>query len=135
MIKIFVSKQSNYPVKVTGIKKKLAEFLAKSGIISDADVSIAIVGDKKMMEIGKKYLKDVHGRPDKKLHNVLSFVPGEVKGRFVYPPDGKIHLGEIIVCYPLAVKEAGEENVLIDERVYELIEHGALHLMGIHHEK
>lgn len=129
MIKVFVSKQSNYPVKVAIVKKKLAEFLGKSGIVSDADVSIAIVGEAKMLEIGKKYLKD------KKLHNVLSFVPGEVKGGFIYPPDGKIHLGEIIVCYPLAVKEAGMENVLIDERVYELIEHGAMHLMGIHHKE
>jgi rRNA maturation RNase YbeY len=135
MIKVFVSKQSNYPVGVANIKRKLAEFLTKSGIVSDADVSVAIVGEAKMLEVGKKYLKDVHGRPDKKLHNVLSFVPGEVKEGFVYPPDGKIHLGEIIVCYPLAVKEAKEENVLIDERVYELIEHGALHLMGIHHKE
>jgi len=129
MIKVSVTKQSNYPVKVSVIKKKLAEFLAKNGIVSEAEVTVAIIGEKKMMEIGGKYLKD------KRLHNVLSFVPGEVKGGFVYPPDGIIHLGEIIVCYPQAVKEAGEENVLVDERVYELIEHGALHLLGINYEE
>ena len=129
MIKASVTKQSNYPVNVLAIKKKLAEFLAKNGIVSDAEVIVAIVGEKKMLEIGSKYLKD------KRLHNVLSFVSNEVKGRFVYPPDGKIHLGEIIVCYPLAVEEAGEENVLTDERVYELVEHGALHLLGMHHEE
>jgi len=129
MTKVSVTKQSNYPVNVLVIKKKLAEFLAKNGIVSDAEVIVAIVGEKKMLEIGSKYLKD------KKLHNVLSFVPSEIKGGFVYPPDGKIHLGEIIICYPLAVKEAGEENVLTDERVYELVEHGALHLLGIHHEE
>jgi len=129
MIKVLITKQSNYPVKIAPIKKKLAEFLVKNGIVSDADVNIEIVGEKKMMDIGKKYLKD------KRLHNVLSFVPSEVKGGFVYPPDGKIHLGEIIVCYPMAVKESGEENILIDERVYELIEHGTMHLLGIHHEE
>lgn len=129
MINVFVTKQSNYPVKVSVIKKKLAEFMAKNGIVSDAEVTVAIVGEKKMLEIGSKYLKD------RKIHNVLSFVPNEVKGRFVYPPGGGIQLGEIIVCYPMAVKEAKEENVLIDERVYELIEHGALHLLGIHHEE
>jgi probable rRNA maturation factor len=128
MIKVSVNKQSNYPVKVPAIKKKLAEFLVKSGIVSDAEVSVAIVSEAKMMEIGNKYLKD------KKLHNVLSFVPSEIKGGFVFPPDNKIHLGEIIVCYPMAVKESEEENILIDERVCELIEHGATHLMGIHHE-
>jgi ssRNA-specific RNase YbeY (16S rRNA maturation enzyme) len=134
MIKVLITKQSNYPVEVTPIKKKLSEFLAKNGIVSDADVNVAIVGEKKMFEIGAKYLKDVYGKPDKKLHNVLSFVPNEVKGAFIYPPDNRIHLGEIIVCYPLAVKESQEEDILIDQRIYELIEHGANHLLGIHHE-
>lgn len=129
MIKVLISKQSNYPVKSADIKKRLAGFLASRGIVSDADVSIAIVGEAKMLEIGKKYLAD------KKLHNVLSFTPDEVKGNFVYPPDGTIHLGEIAVCYSLAVKEASAENVLVDEKVYELIEHGAMHLLGIHHEE
>ncbi|QQG41486.1 MAG: rRNA maturation RNase YbeY [Candidatus Woesebacteria bacterium] len=126
MIKVSITKQSNYPVKATVIKKKLADFLAKNGIVSDAEISVAIVGETKMLEIGKKYLKD------RKLHNVLSFTPTEVKG-FVYPPDGTMHLGEVIICYPEALREAKEENVLIDERVYELTEHGTLHLLGIHH--
>src|SRR5204863_52583 len=82
------------------IKQKLSEFFVKQGIVSDAEVSVAIVGETKMMEIDKKYLKD------KKLHNVFSFTPAETKGTFVFPPDGLIHLGEIIVCYPVALKEA-----------------------------
>jgi rRNA maturation RNase YbeY len=129
MTKVSVSKQSNYPVRSTVLKKRLSAFLLKQGIVSPAEVSVAIVGEAKMMEIGNKYLKD------KKLHNVLSFTPNEIKVNFVFPPDGIIHLGEIIVCYPLAVREAGEENVLTDERVCELVEHGALHLLGIHHKE
>lgn len=129
MIKVLITKQSNYPIKTPDIKKKLAKFFGEHGIVSDAEVSVAIVGEKKMAEIGKKYLNDG------KLHNVLSFVPEEEKGEFVYPPGSPINLGEIIVCYPLAVKESVDENVLIEERVYELIEHGGLHLMGIHHKE
>ena len=139
MIKVQITKQSNYPVGVANIKKKLAAFLAKQGIVSSSEVSVAIVGEKKMMELGQKYLKD------KKLHNVLSFTPTEVNPHtknfgegvknFVYPPDGLIHLGEIIVCFPVAAKEANNENVLINTKVYELVEHGALHLMGIHHKE
>lgn len=129
MIKVQISKQSNYPVSVPVIKKKLAEFLAGQGIVSDAEVSIAVVGERRMMELGAQYLKD------KELHNVLSFTPSEVKGNFVYPPDSVIHLGEIIVCYPKAVDEANASGKLINERIYELIEHGALHLLGVHHEE
>jgi probable rRNA maturation factor len=133
MVKVSVIKQSNYPVGTTVIKKRLAAFLLKQGIVSTAEVSVAIVGEAKMMDFGNKYLKD------HKLHNVLSFTPTETsslngtKVNFVYPPDGLIHLGEIVVCYPLAVKEAGEEDVLTNDRVCELVEHGALHLLGIHH--
>lgn len=129
MIKVSITKQSNYPVKVPLIKKKLSEFFMKNGIVSRAEVSIAIVGEKRMMEVGNRYLKD------KKLHNVLSFTPSEVKGDFVYPPDGTIRLGEIIICYPEAVRESAKENILIADKVYGLIEHGALHLLGIHHEE
>lgn len=131
MIKVIITKQGNYPVNSSAIKKKLADFFVKSGIVSDASVSVAITGEKKMMEVGNKYLKD------KKLHNVLSFTRDEVNPHvdFVYPPDGVIYLGEIIVCYPVAVKEAVIDNVLVVDKVYELIEHGAEHLMGVHHEE
>src|SRR5512135_1949859 len=127
MIKVLITKQSNYPVKVAPIKKRLAAFFKDHGIVSDANVSIAIVGEKRMMALGKKYLKDG------KLHNVLSFVEEEGKGEFVFPHDGKIHLGEIVICYPQTVKESIDENILIDERIYKLIKHGAMHLMVIAH--
>lgn len=129
MVKVSVTKQSNYPVRTATIKKKLADFFVKNGIVSGAEVSVAIVSEKKMLEVGKVYLKD------KNLHSVLSFTPDEIKGQFVFPPDSVVHLGEIVVCYQEAVREAGKENILIDDEIYNLIEHGALHLLGIHHEE
>lgn len=128
MVRVLITKQSNYPIESPKIKKRLKNFFESKGIVSDAEVSVALVGEKKMMDIGKKYLKD------KTLHNVLSFTPDEVKEKFIFPPDGVIHLGEIIVCYPKAVEEAKKENILIGDKVYELMEHGALHLLGIHHQ-
>jgi probable rRNA maturation factor len=128
MIKVNVSKQSNYPVSSALLKNKLKAFLAKKGIVSDCEVGIAIVGEAKMLELAKKYLNDGS------LHNVLSFTENELKGNFVYPPDGKIYLGEIVVCYPQALEEAKKEGKLLDGKVYELVEHAAFHLLGIHHE-
>ena len=134
MIKVLISKQGNFPVKSAIIKKKLAGFLASRGIVSDAEVSVAIVGEKKMLEIGEKYLGESSKPGRRNIHNVLSFTASEVGNDFRYPPDGKIYLGEIVVCFPVALQEASRENVLIDDKVYKLIEHGALHLLGIHHE-
>ena len=48
-------------------------------------------------------------------------------------PDEATPLGEIVVSYPLAVKQAGEHNVSVDEEVSLLIVHGVLHLLGYDH--
>lgn len=128
MIKVGVVKQSNYPVSGPALKKKLSQFFVKSGITSDSEVSVAIVGEAKMLAVSKTYLKDGS------LHNVLSFTPDEAKEKFAYPPDTALQLGEIIVCYPVALTEAKKEGKLIEDKIYELVEHGARHLLGIHHE-
>ena len=128
MIRVYLSKQSSYPISSPKLKKRLKEFLTKQGIVSDSDVYVSLVGEKKMLDLSKKHLNE-----DNVLHNVLSFTEDEVKGKFVYPPGDIIHLGEIIVCYPKAFQEARDEGKLIEEKVWELVEHGTHHLLGHHH--
>ncbi len=128
MIHVSVKKQSNYPIDSPKLKARVKDFLLKRGIVSDAELSIALVGETKMLGLGRKYLKD------NKLHSVFSFTNEELDEKFIYPPDGIIHLGEVIVCYPEAFEEAKKEGKLIEEKVWELTEHGILHLLGIHHE-
>ena len=129
MIKVRVKKTSNYPISSPKIKRSLKAFLKGRGIVSDTEVSIAIVGKEKMIKLAKKYLNE-----KATVHNVLSFTENEVSEKFAYPPGGPIQLGEIVVCYSKAQEEANEENKMIDEKVIELVEHGALHLLGIHHK-
>lgn len=129
MVKVLVSKQSSYGLDTAKLKKALSSFFEQRGIVSKAEVEVAIVGEKPMLALAKTYLKEKNT-----LHNVLSFTPEETQGRFINPPDGVIHLGEIIICYPKVREEASIEGVLIDEKVIELACHGAEHLMGIHHK-
>lgn len=130
MIKVNVVKQSNFAVDSPELKKAISTFLTKNGIVSDAEVSVAVVGEKKMQEIGKKYLHEKGYR----VHNVFSFTTDELSGKFVFPPDNTIHLGEIVICFPKVVEEAKKDGVLIDEKVRELAEHACWHLLGVHHE-
>ena len=129
MIRVNVKKQARYPVNSKKLKNSLRNFFQSQGIVSEAEVSVAIVGKPKMLEYQKTYLQEKGDKP----HNVLSFTPDETRGKFVYPPDGLIHLGEIVICYPKLLEEAKEEGVLIDEKAAELALHAAAHLMGIHH--
>lgn len=128
MIKVLVKKQSNFPVSTLKIKKSIMDFFLKQGITSDADVNILIVGKAEMDCMGKKHLSK-----NEPIHNVLSFVESESGRDFVNPPDNILHLGDIVVCYPVAAGEANNEGVLVEEKVIELIKHGGYHLLGKHH--
>ena len=129
MIRVYVKKQSNYPVNVPLIKKELKKFLEKKGLVSDFSVSVSLVSEKVMKDMSAKFLGEKDG-----LHNVLSFPESEVRGDFEYPSVLPLPLGEIAVCFPVAVEEAKKEGILINTKVIELIKHGALHLLGEHHE-
>jgi probable rRNA maturation factor len=129
MIRVYIKKQSNYPVNVTGIKKELKSFLESKGLVSDFSVSVTFVSEKAMKELSKKFL----GEKDS-VHNVLSFPESEVRGDFEYPTGLPLSLGEIVICFPEALEEAKKEGKLTDLKVSELVKHGALHLLGEHHE-
>lgn len=136
MIKVNISKKSNYPISGVKVRKFLQEFFKKNGIVSDAECHVSFVSEAKMKEIGKKFY-----RKDSRVHNVFSFVESEV-GTFPTQggpalgwkhPKDIIYLGEIVVCFPIVLKEAEQEGKLIEEKVLELVGHSALHLLGIHH--
>lgn len=128
MIQVIVKKQGNFAVDVTKIKKELKNFLEEKGLVSDFSVVVSFVGEKAMRNIARKYLGETS------VHNVLSFPESETKGEFLYPKDLPLGLGEIVVCYPKVIEEAKKEGKLIDSKTLELVKHGALHLLGEHHD-
>lgn len=128
MIQVDVAKEANFPVASRKVKEIVKKTLTANGIISDCEVSVAIVRRKHMAEYVAKYYADGTDHP------VLSFPSSETPGRFVFPPNGKLYLGEIIISYDWAFDEAGKKNCLPEDVVCELAEHGTLHLLGIHHD-
>ena len=129
MIKVRIFKASNYPVGSVMIKRKLRALLKEKGLVSNAEISVALVGKERMLKLAKKYLEK-----DTSIHNVLSFTENEIMQKFVYPPGDINRLGEVVVCYPKMMEEAKIENKRIDIKVWELIEHGTMHLLGFHHK-
>ena len=60
--------------------------------------------------------------------DVLSFPAGDPN-----PETGHIYLGDIIISYPQAEKNAVEANKMPREEIYLLVVHGVLHLLGYDH--
>ncbi len=117
--------ESRYKVDRKRIKQTVDHVLREKGIKGDTEVSIAIVGSRKMRELNNKY------RNMDKATNVLSF--SQIEGEATVMPSDLLVLGDVIVCYPIAVEDAARDNMLVDRKISELVEHGLLHLLGEHH--
>ncbi len=125
-IKVLIYVESRYKVNRKKIKFAVSQVLEEQEVKSPVEVSIAIVGDRKMTLLNKKY-RDKDGTT-----NVLSFPLGE--GEETHLPAGVVRLGDIVISYPMVIKEASRDEVLVDEKVDELVRHSMHHLLGLHHE-
>lgn len=132
MITITVQTEKQFAVSKRKLQKDLNALFKKHGIISEAEASVLIVSAETMLEYVKTHLKETGD--EAKSHPVLSFPQTEIEGPFLFPPDDILHLGEIIVSYDHAKIEAESKKKTPESCVIELAEHGALHLMGIHHD-
>ena len=126
MTNILIYVESRYKVNRKRIKSAILSVLEEQQVQSDIEVSIAIVGDRKMKALNKKY------RDKDTTTNILSFPLAE--GEQAPLPPGVTRLGDIIISYPVLIKESSEQDMLVDDRVEELVRHGMLHLLGLHHE-
>lgn len=50
-------------------------------------------------------------------------------------PDGTLLMGDIVVDREQAARQAKELGHSVEEEIAFLVAHGALHLMGVHHEE
>ena len=123
-VPIFV--ESRYKVNRKRIKKAVSKVLTAHEMKGPAEVSVAIVGDRKMRALSKKY------KGEDKTRNVLSFSLSE--GESTYSSSEVLRLGDIAMSFPQVIKEASVEEMLVDDKIDELVEHGMLHLLGINHE-
>ncbi|MDP2585614.1 MAG: rRNA maturation RNase YbeY, partial [Candidatus Levybacteria bacterium] len=106
-VPIFV--ESRYRVNRKRIKKAIAKVLTEHEIKGVVEVSVAIVGDRKMRALSKKY------KGEDKTRNILSFSLSEGDSTHL---DSKIlKLGDIVISYPQIIREASVEEVLVDDKI------------------
>jgi probable rRNA maturation factor len=122
MISILISSESRYPINRKKIRQKVKQVLGRGGI-EDVEVSVSVVGDRKIRQLNRQYLK-IDEPTD-----VLSFPLEEPRDR-----EGILRLGDVVVSYPEAQKWAREKNWFVDEAILRLVEHGLLHLLGFKHD-
>jgi len=128
MVNISFYTESRYKVNRKLIRSQVKKTLKEQKITSDVEISISIIGDRKMKDLNKKF------RNINKTTDVLSFSQLENPFKFTSSSSTKtIYLGDVVVSYPQAVTQASQNNILVDDEINNLVAHGLLHLLGIHH--
>lgn len=97
----------------------------------DVEMGLIITGRERIRELNRHYL-DEDAPTD-----VLSFPMIEYTGEgedFINPPDETVGLGDVIISYPQAEKQAIERGYPARKEIALLIIHGTLHLLGYDHD-
>ena len=122
---VLVYIESTYKANRKRIKRAINAVLREEKMQTPVEVSVAIIGDRKMRALNKKY------RDLDKTTNVLSFQLSE--GEQSHLPSDVVRLGDIVVSYPQVIKEAARDEMMVDDKIEELVQHSMYHLLGIHH--
>jgi probable rRNA maturation factor len=105
------------------LKGLVVAVLSRQGVKPPVELGVVVTGDEEIRELNVKYL----GRDY--VTDVLAF-PLNAGGDFLPPPNGILHLGEVIICYPQAVRQGEEYGHSVREELALLVIHGVLHLLG-----
>lgn len=126
----------------TGILRRtlsapLQKTLLFFGFDGQVEVGARIVSEEEI-----KGLNCEHRQKDE-VTDVLSFPLSDISCKWGKVPvckvkdkeaDGVVRLGDIVICYAQAARQAKERGVLEKTEVQELLLHGLLHLLGFDHE-
>ena len=130
-INILIDKEYKNKVKSTWLKNVARQVQKAEKVSEKSEMGLKITGDEEIHKLNLQYLDE--DRPT----DVLSFPMNEqleAAPVFVKVPDGKLHLGDIVISYPTALKQALEHNHPVNREIAILLIHGILHLLGYDHD-
>lgn len=103
----------------------LAARVLEAESVAEAELGIVVTDDERMRELNREYAGDDHAT------DVLSFSLRE--GEEFVSPDEVTRLGEVIISYETAARQASDAAHSIEAEIAHLLVHGVLHLLGYDH--
>jgi probable rRNA maturation factor len=108
------------------IKKVIETTLRFINVDQDCEIGIACVDNDESQKLNLEY------RQKDKPTNVLSF-PSDVPEEVLAMLDA-LPIGDLVICIPVVLQEAIDQNKTPIEHFTHMLVHGTLHLMGYDHE-
>ena len=137
-INVLIDEDYERYLGVSWLQSVAEQTLVAQDASSKAELGLVITNQKRVQQLNRSYL----GRDEPTDVLAFSMLPepsatgeSEDSSPFVQPPDGVLHLGEVIISYPQAVIQAEEHHHSVKREIAILIIHGVLHLLGYEHDK
>jgi probable rRNA maturation factor len=117
--------------EVRRLKRSLVRMLDMLAVGNSLEVSVALVDEEIIRELNRRYLNN------DKPTDVLAFPLmssdelSRLNKRAIVSPEP---LGDIVICIPIAARQAAERNQKHYEEIELLAAHGLLHLLGYEDE-
>jgi probable rRNA maturation factor len=127
-IDVQVARPFRSALRAPWLRRIARHVLLAEGAVA-TQVGVVIADDATVHDLNRRYL----GRDEPT--DVLSFGLSEKGGSpFVLPPGEAASLGEVVISYPTALRQAEEQGHNVESEVARLLVHGILHLLGYDHQ-
>ncbi|WP_376788518.1 rRNA maturation RNase YbeY [Thermoflexus sp.] len=121
-IEIRAPRAYHAPGRIAGLRRAARAVLQRHGLENRATLTVALVDEETIRQLNWTY-RGIDAPTD-----VLSFpTPVEI-------PPGIRYLGDVVIAFPYAVRQAQREGHPLDGELALLTVHGVLHLLGYDHE-
>ena len=138
-INVLVDEGLEACIDVGWLKKVAEQVLIAQGVSANVELGLFIASEERVQQLNRSY----RGKDEPTDVLAFSMLPEQSAQRmpetdfppFVIPPDGVLHLGEVIISYPQAVTQAEEHQHSVKREIAILLIHGVLHLLGFEHNK
>lgn len=130
-INVLVKKGLEREIDVDWLSDLATRVLESEAVPRPAELGVVITDDAEIHEVNRKFAGDDYAT------DVLAFPMVHLKeleeAGFVAPPDKVKHLGEVIISYETARRQALDHERDLDQEVAHLLFHGVLHVLGYDH--
>lgn len=118
MIEVFLKNSTSVRVKKEAVSKVVKKVIGTTSKDKKGEVSVVLVGDRKIVSLNKKIFK----------RSCLTDVIALEFDRM----DEEL-LGEIFICIPQVKRNAKSFEISFDEELKRVLIHGILHTLGMEH--
>jgi probable rRNA maturation factor len=130
-INVLVKKEFEPLIDVDWLSDLSEKALESEGVERPAELELVITDDHEIHNLNRKFAGE--DQPTDVLSFPMVHLTELEQAGFVAPPDKVRHLGEVVISFETAQRQASEHARQIDDELAHLLFHGILHVLGYDH--